>query len=151
MQSTKSVSDGVSFPSYGKGKAMISYNESRGILLNAGRSHRLGHEFVPLSCCARRSASSGHASPGSQGTGPFLLLSVAPWSGLATLFGMVRKMAREGEDTELFISHAACALDDAYRACIDGTTCHPDIAELTQGCHPSFLERLVSCGNWAIP
>ncbi|HEY0979389.1 MAG TPA: hypothetical protein VGE23_00920, partial [Candidatus Paceibacterota bacterium] len=67
-----------------------------------------------------------------------------------TVFGMVRKMAREGEDTELFISHAACALDDAYRACIDGTTCHPDIAELTQGCHPSFLERLVSSLTTAV-
>ena len=67
-----------------------------------------------------------------------------------TVFGMVRKMAREGEDTELFISHAACALDDAYRACIDGTTCHPDIAELTRGCHPSFLERLVSSLTTAV-
>ena len=67
-----------------------------------------------------------------------------------TVFGMVRKMAREGHDTELFVSHAACALDDAYRACIDGTTCHPDIAELTRDCHPSFLERLVSSLTTAV-
>jgi hypothetical protein len=67
-----------------------------------------------------------------------------------TVFGMIRKMAREGEDTELFVSHAACALDDAYRACIDGTTCHPDIAELTNGCHPSFLERIVSSLTTAV-
>ncbi|HEY0947876.1 MAG TPA: hypothetical protein VGE53_00075 [Candidatus Paceibacterota bacterium] len=67
-----------------------------------------------------------------------------------TVFGMVRKMAREGEDTELFVSHAACALDDAYRACIDGTTCHPDIAELTNGCHPSFLERIVHSLSGAV-
>ena len=61
-----------------------------------------------------------------------------------TVFGMIRSMARQGQDTEAFVSHAACALDDAYRACIDGTTCHPDIAELTNGCHPSYLERLVA-------
>ncbi len=67
-----------------------------------------------------------------------------------TVFGMVRAMARQGEDTEAFVSHAACALDDAYRACIDGTTCHPDIAELTNGCHPSFLERLVHSLSGAV-
>jgi hypothetical protein len=67
-----------------------------------------------------------------------------------TVFGTVRAMARQGEDTEAFVSHAACALDDAYRACIDGTTCHPDIAELTNGCHPSFLERLVTSLSGAV-
>ena len=67
-----------------------------------------------------------------------------------TVFGMVRKLAREGQDTELFVSHAACALDDAYRACIDGTTCHPDIAELTKDCHPSFLERIVHSLSGAV-
>jgi hypothetical protein len=67
-----------------------------------------------------------------------------------TVFGMIRTKAREGEDTELFVSHAACALDDAYRACIDGTTCHPDIAELTNGCHPSFLEKLVASLSTAV-
>lgn len=67
-----------------------------------------------------------------------------------TVFGMIRSMARQGEDTEAFVSHAACALDDAYRACIDGTTCHPDIAELTNGCHPSYLERLVASLTTAV-
>lgn len=67
-----------------------------------------------------------------------------------TVFGMIRSMARQGHDTETFVSHAACALDDAYRACIDGTTCHPDIAALTAGCHPSYLERLVSSLTTAV-
>lgn len=67
-----------------------------------------------------------------------------------TVFGMIRTKARSGEDTELFVSEAACALDDAYRACIDGTTCHPDIAELTSGCHPSFLEKLVASLTTAV-
>ncbi|MBU2220838.1 hypothetical protein KKD81_02790 [Patescibacteria group bacterium] len=67
-----------------------------------------------------------------------------------TVFGMIRNLARAGEDTELFVSNAACALDDAYRSCIDGTTCHPDIAELTNGCHPSFLERIVSSLTTAV-
>jgi hypothetical protein len=67
-----------------------------------------------------------------------------------TVFGMIRSMARQGEDTEAFVSNAACALDDAYRACIDGTTCHPDIAELTNGCHPSYLERLVASLTTAV-
>jgi len=67
-----------------------------------------------------------------------------------TVFGTIRSMARQGHDTEAFVSHAACALDDAYRACIDGTTCHPDIAELTNGCHPSYLERLVASLTTAV-
>ncbi len=67
-----------------------------------------------------------------------------------TVFGMVRKIAREGGDTEAFLTHTVCALDEAYRSCIDGTTCHPDIAALTKGCHPSFLERLVSSLTTAV-
>ena len=67
-----------------------------------------------------------------------------------TVFGTVRKISREGGDTEAFLTHTVCALDEAYRACIDGTTCHPDIAELTKGCHPSFLERLVSALTTAV-
>jgi hypothetical protein len=67
-----------------------------------------------------------------------------------TVFGTVRKVTREGGSTEEFVSHAVCALDDAYRARIDGTTCHPDIASLTADCHPSFLERLVSSLTTAV-
>lgn len=67
-----------------------------------------------------------------------------------TVFGTVRTLARNGEDTELFVSHAACALDDAYRASVEGTTCHPDIKALTKDCHPSFLERLVTSLSTAV-
>lgn len=66
------------------------------------------------------------------------------------VFGTIRNVTRTGGDSEQFLTHAVCALDDAYRAKIDGTTCHPDIAALTADCHPSFLERLVSSLTTAV-
>jgi len=97
---------------------------------------------APVAAPARAAAPRNEHEPVSEGVRDFIAALLA--GDRDTVFGMIRKMAREGEDTELFVSHAACALDDAYRSCIDGTTCHPDIAELTSGCHPSFLERIVS-------
>lgn len=61
-----------------------------------------------------------------------------------TVFGTLRNVNRTGGDTQEFLSHAVCALDDAYRARIDGTPCHPEIARITSDCATNFLERLVS-------
>jgi hypothetical protein len=60
------------------------------------------------------------------------------------VFGALRDVNRTGGDSQEFLTHAVCALDDAYRARIDGTPCHPDIARITNTCATSFLERLVS-------
>ncbi|MDB5264465.1 MAG: hypothetical protein JWN64_36 [Parcubacteria group bacterium] len=61
-----------------------------------------------------------------------------------TVFNTIRTMTRNGEDSETFLTHAVCALDDAYRSRIDGTPCHPEVARITADCAPSFLERMVT-------
>jgi hypothetical protein len=60
------------------------------------------------------------------------------------VFGTLRDVNRTGGDTQEFLAHAVCALDDAYRARIDGTPVHPEIARITSDCATNFLERLVS-------
>jgi hypothetical protein len=59
------------------------------------------------------------------------------------VFGTMRTLNKEGADSEHFISQAVCALDDAYRARVEGTDVHPEVARVTADCHTSFLERLV--------
>lgn len=61
-----------------------------------------------------------------------------------TVFGTVRHIIREGGDAEAFLSQVVCAIDDAYRARVEGTAVHPEIAEITRGCSTAFLERLVA-------
>ncbi|HEX8591538.1 MAG TPA: hypothetical protein VF696_02215, partial [Candidatus Paceibacterota bacterium] len=60
------------------------------------------------------------------------------------VFGMVRNISKQGGDSQHFVSQAVCALDDAYRARVEGTDCHPEVARVTSDCHTSFLERLVT-------
>ncbi len=67
-----------------------------------------------------------------------------------TVFGTIRGITRTGGDSEAFLTHAVCALDDAYRSRVDGSVCHPDIAAVTADCHPSFLERVVSALTTAV-
>jgi hypothetical protein len=59
-----------------------------------------------------------------------------------TVFGTLRQVVREGGDGETFITQVVCAIDDAYRARVDGTAVNPEIAALTQNCATPFLERL---------
>ncbi len=66
------------------------------------------------------------------------------------VFGTIRGITRQGGDSEEFLTHAVCALDDAYRAQVDGSVCHPDIKAITSHCHPSFLERLVTSLTTAV-
>jgi hypothetical protein len=60
------------------------------------------------------------------------------------VFGTVRSIAKQGGDTEHFLTQAVCALDDAYRARVEGGDCHPEIARITRDCHTSYLERIVT-------
>ena len=60
------------------------------------------------------------------------------------VFGAVRGVTSSGGNAEEFLSHAVCALDDAYRARTDGTQCHPEIARITADLHTTFLEKLVT-------
>ena len=66
------------------------------------------------------------------------------------VFGTIRGITRTGGDSEAFLTHAVCALDDAYRARVDGSVCHPDILAVTADCHPSFLERMVTALTTAV-
>lgn len=61
-----------------------------------------------------------------------------------TVFSMIRELNRAGHDVEDFLTHVVVALDDAYRAKIDGTPVHPEVAKVCIDCAPSFLERVVS-------
>ena len=67
-----------------------------------------------------------------------------------TVFGTIRGITRTGGDSEAFLTHAVCALDDAYRSRMDGSVCHPDILSVTADCHPSFLERVVTSLTTAV-
>ncbi len=67
-----------------------------------------------------------------------------------TVFGTIRGITRNGGDSEAFLTHAVCALDDAYRSRVDGSTCHPDILAATADCHASFLERVVTSLTTAV-
>jgi hypothetical protein len=67
-----------------------------------------------------------------------------------TVFATIRNITRSGGNSEEFLTHAVCALDDAYRAQVDGSVCHPDIARLTAQCHPSFLEKVVTALTTAV-
>jgi hypothetical protein len=61
-----------------------------------------------------------------------------------TVFATIRQITREGGDAEIFLTQVVCALDDAYRARLENTKVHPEIAQLTQNCATSFLERLTA-------
>lgn len=67
-----------------------------------------------------------------------------------SVFGTIRGITRTGGDSEAFLTHAVCALDDAYRSRMDGSVCHPDILTVTADCHPSFLERIVTSLTTAV-
>jgi len=60
-----------------------------------------------------------------------------------TVFGMLRQVNRTGGDSETFVTHAVCALDDAYRARLEGTPCHPEILRATEDCATPFLEKVI--------
>jgi hypothetical protein len=66
------------------------------------------------------------------------------------VFGTIRRINQAGHDAEEFMAHAICALDDAYRARLDGTPVHADVKEATDHLGTSFLERLVTALTTAV-
>ncbi|MDB5245429.1 MAG: outer membrane protein [Parcubacteria group bacterium] len=66
------------------------------------------------------------------------------------VFGVIRSMNQAGHDVEDFMAQAICALDDAYRARIDGTPVHSDVKLVTDGLATPFLERLVTSLTTAV-
>lgn len=60
------------------------------------------------------------------------------------VFSMLRTEARSGGDTEALLTQVACALDDAYRARLEGIPVHPEIARITAAIATPVLERLVT-------
>ncbi|MEK7079886.1 MAG: hypothetical protein AAB901_01225, partial [Patescibacteria group bacterium] len=65
-------------------------------------------------------------------------------------FESIRQVTRAGEASEEFLTHAIVALDDAYRAKIDGSAVHPAIAALTNNCAPAFLEKVIGALTTAV-
>lgn len=66
------------------------------------------------------------------------------------VFGIIRSMNQAGHDVEAFMAHAICALDDAYRARIDGTPVHADVKQVTDPLGTAFLEKLVTSLTTAV-
>ena len=65
-------------------------------------------------------------------------------------FEIVRQVTRAGDSAEDFLTHAVVALDDAYRAKIEGAPVHPDIAAVTATCAPAFLEKVIGALSAAV-
>jgi len=67
-----------------------------------------------------------------------------------TVFAMIRELNRAGHNVEEFLMHVTVALDDAYRAKIDGTPVHPEVARVCSSCAPNFLERVIAALSTAV-
>ncbi|HVM58851.1 MAG TPA: hypothetical protein VMT80_00760 [Candidatus Paceibacterota bacterium] len=66
------------------------------------------------------------------------------------VFSQLRAVAMQGGDTEAFLAQVACALDDAYRARLEGASVHPEIARITQSVATPVLERVVTAFATAV-
>ncbi len=66
------------------------------------------------------------------------------------VFGAIRTISVSGGDSQEFLSHVVFALDDAYRARIDGSEVHADVKAVTANCSTSMLERLVTTLSTAV-
>ena len=65
-------------------------------------------------------------------------------------FGALRSTARDGGSVEPFLTNVVCALDDAYRARVDGMPCDPEVERICSSCDTPLLERLVAALSTAI-
>ena len=66
------------------------------------------------------------------------------------VFSMTREVVRSGGSSEAFLTQATCALDDAYRARLEGTPVHKDIEKITAGIATPVLERVVTALSTAV-
>ncbi|HEX7651420.1 MAG TPA: hypothetical protein VF439_01755, partial [Candidatus Paceibacterota bacterium] len=60
------------------------------------------------------------------------------------VFNTVRDIVRGGADVEAFLAQIACALDDAYRARLEGAPVHRDVKRITDPVATPVLEKLVT-------
>ncbi len=66
------------------------------------------------------------------------------------VFATLRQVVRGGGSIERFLADAVCALDDAYRARIDGSASDPDIARLAARYSTPVLEHVIAALTTAI-
>jgi hypothetical protein len=59
-------------------------------------------------------------------------------------FAMLRDVVRSGASAEDFLTQVTVALDDAYRARLEGTPVHAEVKRLTDAVATPVLERLVT-------
>jgi hypothetical protein len=59
-------------------------------------------------------------------------------------FGTIRNVVRGRGNVQAFLTDAVCALDDAYRARLDGTPADSEVARAVANCPTPTLERLVA-------
>ncbi len=67
-----------------------------------------------------------------------------------TVFAALRTHMQNGGKADAFITNAVCALDDAYRARVDGTLCDPAIKKACEPCDNATLEKLIGALTTAI-
>jgi hypothetical protein len=66
------------------------------------------------------------------------------------VFAMTREVVLCGGNPEAFLTQATCALDDAYRARLEGTPVNKEIEKLTAGVATPVLERVVTALSTAV-
>ncbi|HUQ30164.1 MAG TPA: hypothetical protein VM103_01450, partial [Candidatus Paceibacterota bacterium] len=67
-----------------------------------------------------------------------------------SVFSALRNHVKGGGDAEQFLTHATCAIDDAYRARVDGSACDPEVARICASCDTPALERIIAALTNAI-
>jgi len=60
------------------------------------------------------------------------------------VYATLRDMARMGDDTEAFLAQVAVALDDAFRARIEGAPVHAEVKRITDPVATPVLEKLAT-------
>ena len=65
-------------------------------------------------------------------------------------FGFLRQMTRSGIAVEKFLTRALHALDDAFRARVEGGTCDPEVLRITGKCSTPAIENLVTALTHAV-
>ncbi|MGH7175213.1 MAG: hypothetical protein ACREGR_02555, partial [Minisyncoccia bacterium] len=66
------------------------------------------------------------------------------------VFGIYRSVVRSGADGEAFLAQVACALDDAYRARLEGAPVHAEVKRYTDAVATPVLEKLVTALSTAV-
>jgi hypothetical protein len=65
-------------------------------------------------------------------------------------FGFLRQMTRSGIAVEKFLTRALHALDDAFRARVEGAVCDPEVLRITGKCTTPAMENVITALTSAI-